>query len=69
MKEGNFSKDYIICFCAHDFWKRQQYSDREQTSGCQGLQMGAKVTIKGSIRGFGGVMEILYILMIAIVVT
>lgn len=31
--------------------------------------MGAKVTIKGSIRGFGGVMEILYILMIAIVVT
>lgn len=51
------------------FGKDNSIVTENRPVAARGYRWGQSVTIKGSMRGFGGVMEILYILMIAIAVT
>ena len=60
-------KDYILCNSFMTFWKRQNYCDVEQITGCYGLEIGTEVDPKQKHKGiFFRVMELFYILTVVI---
>ena len=49
------------------FWQRQNYGDRKEISGCQGLEVKEEIDNRGSAwRNFFGVMEIFFILTVVV---
>lgn len=49
------------------FWQRQNYRDRKEIIGCQGLEVGEGIDNKGVWRHFFGMMEIFFILIVVAV--